>query len=468
MKPEEEFSQWYNDLIERAEITDKRYPIKGMNVWLPYGWKLMLRIDNLIREELDRRKFNEALFPTLITKEQFAKEKEHIKGFDSQVYWVTKAGESKLDIPLLLRPTSETAIYPMFALWVRSHADLPLKIYQLVNVYRYETKQTRSFIRVREIHFFEAHTCHENFESSEEQINEYFEIIKSVTKKLGLCWLATKRPDWDKFPGAFYSIGFDVLMPTGKALQVASVHQYKENFAKVYGITYETLAGEHVYAHQTTFGMSERLLGAIIGSHSDERGLVLPPGIAPVQLIIVPIFTKETEQAVLKECSKVKQEFEASNFRVELDARKEITPGSKFYHWELKGVPLRIELGPRECENATVTFVKRTDSEKIECKRAKMLEEARALLAKLEEELYEKAKSFLENNIRKAEKLDEIKELGIYKLSWCGKEDCALSLENSTNFKTLGIQLAKEELAGKKCINCTEKATGVIYLAKSY
>ncbi|MEW6069814.1 MAG: proline--tRNA ligase, partial [Candidatus Thermoplasmatota archaeon] len=341
---EEEFSERYNELIERAEISDKRYPVKGMNVWLPYGWKLMLNIDNIIRGELNKRNFQEVMFPALITKEQFGKEKEHIKGFDAQVYWVTKAGDSELEAPLLLRPTSETAMYSMFSLWVRSHKDLPLKIYQLVNVYRYETKQTRSFIRVREIHFFEAHTCHDSFEQAEEQIKEYFEIIANLMKKLCIPYLPNKRPDWDKFPGANYSISFDALMPTGKTLQVASIHQYKENFSKVYNIMYETASGEHNYVHQTTYGMSERLVGAIIGLHNDEKGILLPPAIAPIQIVIVPIPSKELDAQILEEAKKLKNELESNNFRVEFDNRAELTPGSKFYYWELKGVPLRMEI----------------------------------------------------------------------------------------------------------------------------
>ncbi|MDI6855190.1 MAG: proline--tRNA ligase [Candidatus Thermoplasmatota archaeon] len=464
---EEEFSERYSELIERAEISDKRYPIKGMNVWLPYGWKLMLNIDNLIREELDKKKYREVMFPALITKEQFSKEKGHIKGFDAQVYWVTKGGTTELESPLLLRPTSETAMYSMFSLWIRSHADLPLKLYQLVNVYRYETKQTRSFIRVREIHFFEAHTCHDSFEQAEEQIKEYFEIIKKIMEKLCIPYLATKRPDWDKFPGAYYSIGFDTLMPTGKTLQVASVHQYKENFSKVYNIKYETVTGEHKYVHQTTYGMSERLVGAIIGLHSDERGLALPPAIAPIQVVIVPIHNKQ--ERILKEADSVKRELESNNFRVELDSRAELTPGSKFYYWELRGVPLRIELGARELAANEISFVKRTSKERIVCKRDKLVESARALLRELEEKLSLRAKNFLENNIKSATSIEELSENAIYKVLWCGEKECALELESRTNFKTLGLELAVAAFEkGEKCLNCSKPAKSTIYLAKTY
>lgn len=468
MKSEDEFSVWYNDIIEKAELSDKRYPIKGMNVWLPYGWKLMLNIDNIIREEMNRMNFNEVMFPLLITQTEFGKEKKHIKGFDSQVYWVTSAGESKLDIPLLLRPTSETAMYPMFALWVRSHADLPLRIYQIISTYRYETKQTRSFIRVREIHFFEAHTCHESFEDAEKQIEEYFRVIEKLAKKLCLPYIVAKRPDWDKFPGAFYSTGIDVFMPTGKTLQVASVHQYKDNFSNVYNIVFETPTGEHKYVHQTTFGMSERLLGATISAHNDSRGLILPPEIAPIQIVIIPIFAKESQkEAVMKEALSVKKKL-VRKFRVHLDDRAEKTPGSKFYDWELKGVPLRIEIGPKECENKTLTLVRRDDCKKTEIKKEFLLKKAGEKLNEIAKELLRRAEKALNENTRTVESLQEIKTLGIYRMGWCGKEECALSIEKATDMKVLGPGLEKDSLKEKKCINCAGKASSVIYLAKSY
>jgi prolyl-tRNA synthetase len=193
-----DFNEWYANVVELSNLTDKRYPIKGMNVWTAYGWKVMRLIDGLMRDEMSRTGHDEVSFPLLISEEQFAKEAEHIKGFDDEVYWVTRAGGEELDVKLLLRPTSETAMYPIFALWVRSHSDLPLKTFQLVNTFRYDTKQTRAFIRVREIHFFEAHTCHSDFDDAERQIAEDLEIMESLGKKLCLSYLLLKRPDADR------------------------------------------------------------------------------------------------------------------------------------------------------------------------------------------------------------------------------------------------------------------------------
>ena len=290
-KTAENYNEWYLDIVEKAGLSDKRYPIKGMNVWTPYGWKIMRNIDTYIREEFDKD-HDEVSFPLLIPETEFKKEKDHIKGFDSEVYWVTHAGLDELDVRLVVRPTSETAMYPMFSLWVRSHQDLPLRIYQIVNTFRYETKQTRPFIRVREIHFFESHTCHDTEEDAQDQIEADIEILKSFMKKLCLPYYLLRRTDWDKFPGAHYTVGIDTVVPNLRTLQLGSIHHYRTNFSVPYDITYEDENGEHKHVHQTTFGMSERLLGAVISVHGDEKGLCLPPAIAPFQMVIIPILGK--------------------------------------------------------------------------------------------------------------------------------------------------------------------------------
>ena len=229
-KTAENYNEWYLDIVEKAGLSDKRYPIKGMNVWTPYGWKIMRNIDTYIREEFDKD-HDEVSFPLLIPETEFKKEKDHIKGFDSEVYWVTHAGLDELDVRLVVRPTSETAMYPMFSLWVRSHQDLPLRIYQIVNTFRYETKQTRPFIRVREIHFFESHTCHDTEEDAQDQIEADIEILKSFMKKLCLPYYLLKRTDWDKFPGAHYTVGIDTVVPNLRTLQLGSIHHYRTNFS---------------------------------------------------------------------------------------------------------------------------------------------------------------------------------------------------------------------------------------------
>ena len=337
MRKEEDFSEWYNGLIERAELADKRYPIKGMNVWRPYGWGIMKLIDHALREEFDVTGHEEVQFPVLVPETEFEKEAQHVKGFEEDVFWVTRGGSNELDVKLVLRPTSETAMYPMFKLWIRSHADLPLKVYQIVPVFRYETKMTRTFMRVREIHFFEAHTAHATFEDAEQQIREDLQINERVMRLVALPYLVTVRPDWDKFPGAHYSLGSDTLMPSGRSLQLATFHQYKDNFAKVYEITFEDASGGHAYVHQTTDGMSERILGAILATHGDEKGIVLPPAVAPVQAVVVPVLEKGRQEEMQREAQRLFLELR-ERMRVSLDNR-DLRPGEKYYHWEARGVP---------------------------------------------------------------------------------------------------------------------------------
>ena len=468
LPPRENFLDWYNEIVEKAGLTDKRYPIKGMNVWTPYGWKIMQSVDSLIRKEFDATGHDEVNFPTLIPETEFAKEAEHIKGFGKDVFWVTHAGENELDVRLLLRPTSETAMYPMFSLWIRSHSDLPLKIYQIVSTFRYETKQTRAFIRVREIHFFESHTAHRDFEDAEKQIKEDLEILDRLMKKLCLPYLMHRRPDWDKFAGAYYSLGIDTLME-GKILQIGSIHQYRDNFSRPYDIEYEDENGEHRYVHQTTFGMSERLLGAVIGIHGDEHGLILPPAIAPYQVVIVPIPKKGHQEEVYAACRELEEELSGAGYRVHLDDR-DMRPGNKYYQWEIKGVPIRIELGLRDMENGTVMLFRRDTLEKESVQRRGVAEKIAEIMQDIEKHLYVRAMKKMEGSIKEVSNLSETDPESmpeIIKASWCGKESCGIKMEEITDMNVLGTA-EPEEKSQEKCLICGEKAEKYIYLSKTY
>ena len=467
VKKTDDFNEWYNEIVELSDLCDKRYPIKGMNVWRPYGWKLMNHVDKLIREEMEKTDHQEVNFPLLIPESSFKKEEEHIEGFGAEVYWITHAGLNKLEERWLLRPTSETAMYPMFSLWIRSHADLPLKTYQIVNTFRYETKQTRAFIRVREIHFFEAHTCHVDFEDAEKQIKEDKEIAGRLFDKLSLPFIFSKRPEWDKFAGAFYTISLDVLMPSGRTLQLGSIHQYKDNFAKPYEITYETEKGVHKNCHQTTYGMSERILGALVGIHGDNKGLVMPPEVAPNQVVIIPIIFKGKEKTVLDACKKLAKKLEKENIRVHVDNR-EITPGNKYYSWELKGVPLRIEIGPKELEKKQIVIVRRDTSEKIFISQDSAIKSIKLELEKITKNLFENAKKILNNNLHRVKTIEEAKELkGIIELPWCGIEDCALEIENILDGNTLGEPIENKDCK-YTCPVCGKPAKTWMRYAKTY
>lgn len=473
----DDFSEWYNDVVEVSGLSDKRYPIKGMNVWTPYGWKIMQFIDSIIRSECDATGHEEVNFPLLIPKTEFQKEADHIKGFDSEVYWVTHGGLNELDVPLLLRPTSETAMYPMFSLWIRSHNDLPLKTYQIVNTFRYETKMTRAFIRVREIHFFEAHTCHDSFEDAERQIREDCAIMDKVAKDLCIPYLLVKRPDWDKFAGAVYTIGVDTLMPSMKTLQLGSIHQYKENFSRPYDIKYEGTDGQFHHCHQTTYGMSERLVGAVVGVHGDNKGIILPPKLAPIQFVIIPILAKDKTEIVLKASRELQEEIKGFGFRVKLDERDD-RPGSKHYDWEIKGVPVRIEIGPRDIENNTLVFKRRDLSTKEFVKRADLRSECERALKEVEDELTRRAAEILDNGIRDADSLDDGTKLlegwdGIVRTHWCGEMECAEQMEKTLERTFLGYPLADIETGeyqkdAGNCMNCGRPTETIVLLSKSY
>ena len=464
MQKDDNFNEWYNDIVEKANLSDKRYPIKGMNVWTPYGWKIMRHVDTYIRQELDATGHDEVCFPLLIPETEFNKEKEHIKGFDSEVYWVTHAGTNELDVRLVVRPTSETAMYPMFSLWVRSHNDLPLKVYQIVNTFRYETKQTRSFIRVREIHFFESHTCHASEEDAQRQVEEDFVILENLMKKLCIPYFLIVRTEWDKFPGAHYTVGLDTVMPNGKALQIGSIHHYRTNFSVPYNITYEDLDGEHKNVHQTTYGMSERLLGALIGVHGDDKGLVLPPAVAPFQAVIIPILSKDNRDEVMLEAEKVKMGLTMCGLRVHLDARDE-RPGSKFFDWEIKGVPLRLELGGKDIQKNVITFARRDTGEKgtiaLDC----LGDGVQLLLDEITANMQRNAWNMQRNAVLDITSLDEIPDR-ILRFGWCGCEECGHTLEDKHELKLLGTPYIDENFKGK-CIVCGKPADRPAYAAKS-
>ena len=460
----EDFNEWYGEVVERANLTDKRYPVKGMNVWTPYGWDVMTRIDGLMRREMARTGHQEVSFPLLIPETEFAKEAEHIRGFADEVYWVTRAGKNELDIPMCLRPTSETAMYPMFALWIRSHADLPLKVFQIVSTFRYDTKQTRAFLRVREIHFFEAHTAHADEADAERQVREDLEIMENLGRELCVPYLVLRRPDWDKFPGAHYSLAADTWTPGLRTLQVATFHHYRDNFAKAYNVTYEAEDGSRRFVHQTTYGMSERLLGAIVAIHGDDKGVTLPPAVAPVQVVIVPIPEKGRQEVILQEARALAAEL-GEHVRVKLDER-DVRPGAKFYGWEARGVPLRLELGPRDLANGVVTAARRDASERTTIPRADAAAAVRDLLLRIQRDLYARAERDLRAHVVDIAAPEEARD-AINRFPWCEGNDCAHQIEQDTGMSLLGTPFPEEPVEGA-CLVCGKPAVAPAYLARSY
>ncbi|WMW22439.1 proline--tRNA ligase [Methanolobus mangrovi] len=469
LPPKENFSEWYNDLLLKGEIMDVRYPVKGLYVWFPFGFNIRRNVYDIIRRLLDKD-HQETLFPLLIPENEFMKEAEHIKGFEEEVYWVTHGGTSPLDVKLALRPTSETAIYPMYKLWIRSHADMPLKLYQIVNTFRYETKHTRPLIRLREITSFkEAHTVHATWEDAASQVDEAIRLYTDFYRQLAVPVLASKRPDWDKFPGADYTIATDALMPDGKTLQVGTAHHLGDNFAKTFDITYEDAEGEQVYAYQTCYGISERSIASMISIHGDDKGLVLPPAVAPVQVVIIPIIFKKPE-GVLEACEDLKAALEAAGIRVKMDA-SDSRPGAKYYKWEMRGVPVRLELGPRDLKNNAAMLARRDTGEKQQVSLDNITEDVLSLLGEIHEGLYEKAKASVQERIFECEDIATIKEKlaeGIAKVFWCGNKECGLKLEEDIGAGILGIPIDQTEGCSGKCPVCGSDADTQVYIARTY
>lgn len=465
-----DFSEWFHNILEEAEILDSRYPIKGMNVWLPNGFKIRKHTLNILKDILDKE-HEEVLFPLLIPEDELAKEAIHVKGFEEEVYWITHGGLTELNKKMALRPTSETAMYPMFSLWVRSHTDLPMKFYQVVNTFRYETKHTRPLIRVREITTFkEAHTVHSSREDAEKQVEDAIKIYKEFFDVLGIPYLITKRPVWDKFPGADYTMAFDTLLPDGKTLQIGTVHNLGQTFAKTFEITFETPEGEHEYAYQTCYGLSDRVIASVIGIHGDDSGLCLPPEISPYQVVIVPIIFKKGGEEVIAACEEIQSKLKDAGFRVHMDNR-DIRAGKKFYDWEMRGVPLRIELGPRDLNDNNVVFLRRDTMEKITVSLEEdIIDNVNDLMSDISVNMREKARQKFNTNIHQVDNIEDVKESietekGIISFAWCGEESCGKEIEEIANVDILGVQ--EEETSGK-CFNCSKDAKFKAFLAKTY
>lgn len=465
----QDFSAWYNELLQIAEIMDVRYPVKGLYVWHPFGFAIRKHVYNIIRDLLDIDHM-ETMFPLLIPENEFMKEAEHIKGFEDEVYWVTHGGLSPLDVKLALRPTSETAIYPMYKLWIRSHADLPLKLYQIVNTFRYETKHTRPLIRLREITSFkEAHTVHDNWDEAATQVDEAIKRYIEFYQRLAIPVLVSKRPDWDKFPGADYTIATDALMPDGKTLQVGTAHHLGNNFAKTFDIKYENKLGEQVYVNQTSYGISERSIAALISIHGDNKGLVLPPEVAPIQVIIIPIVFKHTNE-VIDKCKELQIILKQAGIRAELDLT-DIRPGAKYYKWEMKGVPIRLELGPRDLKKDVVISVRRDTGKKQEIQLDLLLCEIKKQLIEIHKNLLDKATDELYNHIFKSDNIEDIKQLlidGIVLTWWCGEKECGLKMEEAFGTGMLGISTIQDNDDLGKCPICSRQSSLKIYVAKKY
>ncbi len=462
------FSVWYHKILEDTQIIDMRYPVKGMLVYRGWGMKIIREMSDFLTELLEENGHEPLSMPVLIPENLLFTESEHIAGFEEQVFWVTHAGKNELDEKLALRPTSETPLYEMFKLWIRSHQDLPFRIHHPSAVYRYETKHTRPLIRGREFLWNEGHTAY----PSRETLMQNYEDIKRIytaliSDLLCLKFQLNKRPEWDKFPGADATYAFDIIMPDGKTLQCATWHNLGQHFSKVFNLTYEDEKGEHQHPYQSSYAPSfGRLLAALVCVHSDDRGLILPPRIAPIQIVIVPIlYKKADDEETLKYAREIEKKLHGFALRTHLDISDE-RPGARYYFWEMKGVPLRIEVGPRDMKEKKVTVVRRDTLKKEQIAVSELsLKKIDAMLVNIEKTLRERTEKKFKEMQFSAKNLDELKKYlgkGIVTTGWCKDMKCAAEIDKlGASF----LSVVEEKTA--TCVICGKKGKE-IRIAKSY
>ncbi len=465
----EDFPEWFSQVLNAAGIIDNRYELKGFFVWMPYGYKAMM----LLKQEWDRlfqeNGIREMYFPLIVPFKYAEMNDEWWSGFKTEGYKVV-AGEEQEEQGIL-RPTGEPAMYPMFAMWVRSKNDLPIRIYQTVSSFRYETKQTRPLIRDREITVWhEIHTVHATREEAEQEIKLHERLYDHIWNNIiAIPPFKVNKPKWEVFPGAVGAIEYYNVMPTGRVMENGSINNLGQAYAKKFGIKWGE-PGKEEYAWQVCTGNGARLLAAAIAVHGDDKGLVLPPRIAPVQVLVIPVVYKGREEEVMKEARRLVEDLKKTGLRVELDER-DITPGRKYYDWEIKGIPLRIEIGPRDIEKGEVVIVRRDTGDKETLRMSDLEKRIPELLDSIHENLHSRAKKMLEESIVECKSLEEIKEAvengKVARVYWCDDEDCYDEINNlGLGFEGFGTDLYNQEEG--ECPVCGRKTRTVLYVAKTY
>ena len=478
------FSDWYSEILKTAEILDLRYPVKGFPVYRPYGFGIMKRMFQELEKRWDNVDYKAAYFPVMVPEEAFTKEKEHAEGFNPDVFWVDFGKDKEETGRRALRPTSEAVMYPMFSQWIRSYNELPFKVYQTTTVYRFETKATKPLFRGREIYWNEAHAATRNAKACQENVEEAIKVYNDLfANELCVATLLLKRPDWDKFPGADATYAFDSLMPDGRALQIATTHFLGQGFAKAYDVKFMDEDSTEKHAFLTSHGISMRALGGMLSVHGTSNGLVIPFNLATTQIMIVPIVFEgkdEENNKVMQAVTDLKESLKQVGFRVEIDDSKK-RPGEKFYHWEMKGVPVRVEIGPKDVSMHQCILVRRDTGEKTTVNYTdlmKVLETLNFIDKDMRKTLLERSSKLLNASIKPATTFEAAKKIldkegGFVRTGFCSTfkmgEPCAKVIKEKLQANVCGTMHGVEEDAkGLKCVACGKKAEHVVYLAKSY
>ena len=455
---EEDFAQWYTDIVLKAELADYT-DVKGFIAIRPYGYAIWENIQKYADKKFKEHGVKNLSMPVLIPENLLQKEKDHVEGFAPEVAWVTMGGGEELEERLCVRPTSETIFSTMYAKWLSSWRDLPFLYNQWCNVLRWE-KETRPFLRSREFLWQEGHTIHETAEEAKKFTLEMLEVYADVIENLlAIPVLKGKKTPTEQFAGADSTYTVETLMHDGRALQGGTSHYFGQNFSKPFNIKFQNREGKEEYAYQTSWGISTRLIGAVIMAHGDNRGLKLPPKVAPIQVVVVPIaMHKEGVKEKAEEVYKGLLE----KYRVELDAREQYSPGYKFNDWEMRGVPVRIELGPRDIENNKCVVVRRDNSEKIEVSLDELNEKLETILEDIQKSMYDACVKRVNEKTTIAHNLEEFEEnlknnQGYVKTMWCGDAECEEKIHELTGAKSRCIPFEQENL-GDKCVCCGKPA----------
>ena len=467
------FSEWYTQIVLKAELIDYS-SVKGFIILREYGYSIWENIQTILNKKFKKNGTKNAYFPLLIPESLLNREAEHFKGFDPEVFWVTKAGNNNIENKLAIRPTSETIAYESYAKWIKSWRNLPLKLNFWNSVLRAELKDTKPFIRTSEFLWQEGHTVHETEEQAKEQVETMLKLYKNfVNEYLALPILTGKKSEKEKFVGAKYTLTLEGIMPDGKALQMGTSHHLGQNFSKPFEISFLGKDEKQHFAWQTSWGVSWRLIGALIMIHGDDKGLILPPKIAPIQIIIIPIYYDEDQKRnVLKISREIVEKFEKNNIRSAIDSNEQYTPGWKFNHWEMKGIPIRIEIGPKDLDKNSITIVKRNTKEKKQIKITdnlvyQIIEE----LENIQVQLLNAAKKKQVEMIQKVNNYTELcqklkNDKGFMKANWCEGAECEDKIKEETG-ADIRLLIDKEKSNGE-CISCSKETTTEVYFAKSY
>ncbi len=473
VKKSEDFSEWYTQMIQKADLADYS-AVSGCIVYKPNSYAIWEKIVKECDHRFKLAGIKNAYFPLFIPESLLQKEAAHVEGFAPEVAWVTQGGDTKLGERLAVRPTSETIMYDSYSKWIRSHQDLPLRINQWNNVVRWEFKHPTPFLRGREFLWNEGHTCFASKEEAEAERDEIIGIYDEVCREfLALPSLIGKKSEGEKFAGAEYTISMEFAMPNGKAIQGPDFHHDGQNFAKAFNITFLDRNEKREYVWQNTWAITTRMLGVLFAVHGDDQGLVLPPKLAPVQAVIVPIFFGDSKTKVLKEAEEIRRKLEAKGVSVTLDDREGYSAGWKFNEWEVKGIPLRIEIGPKDLEKKQALAVRRDTSEKQAVPLAEIEKKAGLILEQIQQSLFSKAKKMLQESVAEVKSWKEAeKGLKVGKIifaPWCGTAVCEESFKEKTGAKSLNSPLEQPSLAkGQACFACKEKAKYWFYFGKSY